>query len=109
MGFFSWNCKGCGHPMLSEYSSNEGNKWMEQVVVIEGEGSILTGEYDGYGNVNDRAIDWSEEHECYHRACWEKAGKPIDYTEASQSSEDQGYFFDDGDHDMKEPKQRSTK
>jgi len=104
MGFFSWNCKVCGHPMLSHYAINEKNAWMNNVVVIEPDGSILKGEYDGYGRVNGREMGLGGNNaECYHRACWEKAGKPIDYTEGSESAADQGYFFDDPAHDMDPP------
>ncbi len=32
MGFFSFNCEECGHPMLSHYVSTEANDWMTHVV-----------------------------------------------------------------------------
>jgi len=105
MGFFSWNCKCCGHPMLSPYAITETNGWMNNVVVLEADGSILRGEYDGYGRVGEHEIniDSEKEPECYHRSCWEKAGKPTEYTGASEYSADQGYFFDEGAHDMEDP------
>lgn len=112
MGFFSWNCKKCGHPMLSEYAISEKNGWMNKVVVILPGGSILKGSYDGYGRVDGREIDgyeWTDDDEmtnspqCYHEACWKAEGKPSEYTEGSNDSEDQGYFFDDGTHDIDPP------
>lgn len=102
MGFFSWNCKVCGHSMLNPYSVNHTNGWMADVVVIEESGAILAGEYDGYGRVDGCDID-SNAPQCYHRKCWELAGRPTDYNEESSSSRDQGYFFDDADHDVSEP------
>jgi len=102
MGFFSWDCKVCGHSLLSPYSTNHLNDWMANVVVIEEDGSILVGEYDGYGRVNGNDIG-SNAPQCYHRKCWELAGRPSQYTEASAGALDQGYFFDD-EHDVPEPK-----
>lgn len=108
MGFFSWNCRGCGHPMLSEYATNETNEWMRDVVVLEKSGNVYTGKYDGYGRVGGAEIHIQWENSkllngpcCWHKACWEKAGKP-EYDEQSKMSDDQGYFFDD-EHDMEEP------
>ena len=111
MGFFSWNCIGCGHPMLNPYSVNGINSWMANVVVIEGGSkTLLRGEYDGYGRVDDRDIQlgpWKDnsnlENEpcCYHDACWVKAGEPTEYI-PSTHAEDQGYFFDD-EHDIEPP------
>ena len=111
MGFFSWNCNGCGHPMLNPYSVNGINSWMANVVVIEGGSkTLLRGEYDGYGRVDDRDIQlgpWKDnsnlENEpcCYHDACWVKAGEPTEYI-PSTHAEDQGYFFDD-EHDIAPP------
>jgi hypothetical protein len=103
MGFFSWNCKRCGHPMLSEYALEDKNEWMNDVVVIENNGSILKGKYDGYGCVDDREISGmlsKHEPECYHLHCWEKAGSPMEYTSASDNARDQGFFFDDGVHNI---------
>lgn len=58
MGFFSWECKGCGHPMLSEHATNHINGWMEQVVEIRKDGSELVGHYDGYGVI--KTLIWPE-------------------------------------------------
>jgi hypothetical protein len=100
MGFFSWDCKGCGHPMLSRHATNKINEWMNDVVVLEKSGNAYMGKYDGYGRVGNAEIQ-THGPCCWHKACWEKAGKP-EYSEASEMSEDQGYFFGD-EHDMKEP------
>lgn len=111
MGFFSWNCRGCEHPLLSRWATDGANAWMQQAVVVEAEGRVLEGEYDGYGRVGDwplRYGPWTDDNAClnnpgcWHRACWDKAGNPADYS-PSTMSDDQGFFFDPGDHDMKEP------
>jgi len=88
--------------MLSDYATNEINKWMHWVVVISASGSRVVGYYDGYGRVGGWDINDSGDPCCWHHACWLKAGKP-DTFEASDYALDQGYFFDEGAHDMEEP------
>lgn len=123
MGFSSFNCLGCGHPMLSLWARNETNAWMSQVVVIKHDGQIIEGEYDGYGRVSPTPIDpdkffdgidersfvWDLEElpGCWHKACWVVAGKPTEHR-PSTHSEDQGYFFEDPAHDMAEPTTEGT-
>jgi hypothetical protein len=101
MGFFSWDCEVCGHPLLSPYASESINDWMCDGVAIESDGSILRGEYDGYGRLNDHELSSPQ---VYHLACWELAGRPSEYTSESVSSRDQGYFFDEGAHSCACPK-----
>lgn len=106
MGFFSYNCKECGHPLLSPGATDKGiNDWMSQAVVLTDGGSRIIGEYDGYGRVGgyDGGLDGEV---CLHVACWEKAGKPevSRYDSGSDSAEDQGFFFDDGAHDLIDPR-----
>ena len=105
MGMFSWDCKRCGHPMLSHIVINKINGWMMDVVVLEEGGSMLRGEYDGYGRVNNREINFRIPVECYHEACWKLSGCPTEFKEASKGSYDQGVFFDDPAHDLVEPKE----
>ena len=84
-------------------AANEGNDWMtESVAILKGSGSILKGEYDGYGNIDDRTIV-DDEPACWHRACWEKAGKPLEWNGESPFAPDQGWFFDDGVHNIPKP------
>lgn len=105
MGFFSQNCHGCGHPALCRQATNEVNAWMVHVVAIQPNGSILIGDYDGYGMVGnwDGAIGFTDAS-VWHQACWREAGKPTEYAYkgASPWAEDQGWFFD-SEHDMAEP------
>mgnify|MGYP007063435168 FL=1 len=103
MGFFSWNCNECKHPMLSVYAINDVNSWMNDVVIVRAEGDTISGSYDGYGNVDCCKIQRDDGCCCYHEACWIEAGKPMKWVE-SEHSDDQGYFFDDPEHNMECPK-----
>ena len=102
MGFYSWDCKVCGHPLLSSYALADKNKWMNEAVVLFKDGGIVTGEYDGYGRLDgehgEEEIDGDPE--CYHAACYKLAGKPTEFTEKSRSAGDQGYFFEDKVHNF---------
>ena len=100
MGFFSWDCNGCGHPLLSPDATNTVNQWMASVVAIDKRGHRVAGTYDGYGRASGVAIDpWNRGASCWHSACWHNAGRPTDYR-PSTLSDDQGWFFDDGEHDL---------
>lgn len=106
--------------MLSPFAANSTNKWMNRVVAVLPDGRILEGHYDGYGGVGDSEPNLADvgmrddvgEHyggpACYHRACWLAAGRPTSWDEQSPLSDDQGWFFRDGAHDMPEPKQRQA-
>lgn len=104
MGLFSSNCNGCGHPLLSPQATNGINSWMQNAVVITPNGSILKGTYDGYGRVDGNGEDQFGESTVWHDACWKHAGSPTEFTGASMSSDDQGWFFEDPDHDLHEPR-----
>ena len=114
MGFFSWDCLKCGHPMLSSYAigcaedadekCGKDNSWMKDVVAIYPNDNLIIGEYDGYGRIDGRDImdsmyDFSGT--VYHQNCWERAGKP-GFTKPSEGSGDQGYFFGDHTHCINE-------
>lgn len=103
MGFFSNDCLGCGHPLLSSYVVSDVNRWMTKGVAITPSGDITTGEYDGYGRLDDHDAIGLDPVSAWHRACWVKAGKPTEYQGPSKNSDDQGFFFEDGAHDMSEP------
>jgi hypothetical protein len=104
MGFFSWNCAHCGHPLLPPMVTNEINRWMNSCVAIMCDNSRIAGSYDGYGRIGGELIvDDVHGPQCYHEACWRLIGCPSNYTTPSRHSEDQGYFFDEGAHDLAEP------
>jgi len=105
MGFFSWQCKGCDHSIKSPYSLPEGWEYMNEAVLLEPSGSIIMGMYDGYGRIGpgEYEVNWETgDPEMWHKKCWENAGKP-QYSGASDSAEDQGFFYDDpSSEDMRE-------
>lgn len=122
MGFFSKDCNGCEHPLLSHYATNKVNAWMERAVAVHQDGTVLTGDYNGYGRFEEchrlmldtphrvwqRDFDQDGENvidgaTVWHLACWEKAKAPTAFNGESPDSWDQGYFFDPGAHDMHEP------
>ena len=91
MGFFSWDCKKCGKSIRSVYSTDKSDAWMREAVVLEENGSIIKGEYDGYGRVGGYEVD--DYDVCmYHAKCWEEAGKP-EYDGPSDGAADQGFFI----------------
>ena len=109
MGFYSAKCLGCSHPILCLNATDPINTWMNQAVAVTEDGSILKGEYDGYGALHSPSGSEFPDAvghgtSVWHRACWEVAGKPDDYRGPSPHAEDQGWFFDDGAHDVAEPK-----
>jgi len=52
MGLFSWDCDGCGHPMLMPSNTNRVNRWMSDCLVITNAGEVIEGHYDGYGRLD---------------------------------------------------------
>lgn len=104
MGFFSWECKGCGHSIRSHHSTNATSAWMSKVVVVFADGDRVSGEYDGYGRVGAK-LDYEGLEDgafaMFHRTCWELSGSP-EFVEPSCSASDQGYFV--GEFDPREPR-----
>ena len=69
---------------------------MNDAVLLEPNGSIVIGNYDGYGRIGyeQREINWEAgEPELWHKKCWENSGKPS-FSGASKHAEDQGHFYD---------------
>ena len=98
MGFFSQTCRGCEHSVISSYAATDATAWMTQAVVLTLSGSLLRGEYDGYGTVDGREYAIGESNEVWHQVCWDLMGSPTTFTAASNHAGDQGYFFDDDDY-----------
>jgi hypothetical protein len=118
MGFFSWNCRGCGHPLLSGYAVTDINAWMVSGVAITKRGRLHRGGYDGYGRLGGARIDLdvycsrrtgesSGDPDCYHLACWQILGEPLRYKGGSECAADQGFFFAPDDHNVAEPHTRA--
>ena len=95
MGLFSWNCKKCGHSIKSPYQIPTGWEYMNEAVLLEPNGTIIVGQYDGYGEIDGHPVHWeSGEPEMWHKLCWDNEGNP-EYSGGSDSASDQGYFYDD--------------
>jgi len=99
MGFFSWDCMGCGHSIKAPYNLAAKNKWQNDVVVIKPEGDKFEGKYDGYGRIDDEDVfpNSTVADTCawWHERCWDDA-MPADqaFSEPSPHAHDQGYFYD---------------
>jgi len=115
MGFFSKDCKGCGHPLLSLPACTPLTAWMADVAVVFPDG-VDCGEYDGFGGIiataeereQEMATEPTIQNPCiaWHLDCFELAGSPrkFDATDASPFSDDQGWFFTRGvDHYIVSP------
>lgn len=87
MGYFSWDCRGCGH------SVREGRGWMGKAVVQSEDGSTFKGSYDGYGRVEGAMgtveLDHGQRWALWHQACHKLAGGG-GFSAASKPSRDQG-------------------
>jgi uncharacterized OB-fold protein len=105
MGFFSTDCKGCGHPLLNKEVTNETNAWMSKGIAIFRDGEVAKGSYDGYGRLGRFDSEGGlDEATVLHEACHEVLGGSLKFAGHSQSSDDQGYFFDEGAHDFADPR-----
>jgi hypothetical protein len=95
MGFFSWNCKGCGESIKAPYDIPTSMLWQNQAVALMPNGTIVIGQYDGYGKMTYEAAEIPDDGvEWWHYRCWCDAKKP-NFTGASDYSHDQGFFYDD--------------
>jgi hypothetical protein len=99
MGFFSYECRGCGRSLLSSAVTSG---WMKQAVAMSESGDMAIGEYDGYGRINGFEL-MDVRPECWHRSCWEVSGKPK-FSKPSPHAKDQGYFFKEEDYELSDPK-----
>jgi len=99
MGFFSQDCIECGDSIIAPYDMPAGMEWQNKAVVFTPNGSMLRGDYDGYGAVGYDAdgmgrYDIGMDNTVYHERCWEAAGKPMEYRGPSDGADDQGFFYD---------------
>lgn len=112
MGFFSWNCKGCGESVKAPYEIPKALAWQNKMVAILPEGSVLKGDYDGYGRIDAHASSstpkdpvtvtctlpcWGEQQpQVWHARCHVDAGEPCEYEEPTVAEcrpADQGYWY----------------
>ena len=96
MGFFSWNCKGCNESIKAPYDIPKEMAWQNEAVLMCEDGTMVCGDYDGYGRVGHFDIGRNEDApELWHKKCWEESGQPMKYSGASDYAEDQGFFYGD--------------
>ena len=88
MGFFSWNCEVCNKSLKSIYATTD-TREIDSVAIMP-DGSLIKGEYDGYGSIG--AYDIVDRPQVYHLNCWLQAKLPMEYVKESDDAEDQGYF-----------------
>lgn len=101
MGFFSYNCKCCGKSIVNSSAICPVTEWQSEFILFTNSGDVKSGrKYRGYGFHDDD--DLYENFTVYHKACWEHAGRP-EYQGQSEGARDQGYFFEDKDHDFAPP------
>lgn len=95
MGLFSWDCDGCGFPLIGDFLTGRRNKWMCDAVAMDAYGAFAKGIYDGYGTLKTKEGDIElfnfDAIEVWHRKCWEMAGEPA-WSGESYSSDCQGFF-----------------
>ena len=110
MGFFSWNCKGCGKSIKAPYDIPKELEWHNKITVVLPDGVMMGGDYDGYGRIiTDEIVNstpfqlptWgTPQADVWHDRCHEEAGSPTAYTGGSESAPDQGFFYaKEGDTD----------
>lgn len=99
MGFFSWNCRGCGKSVRSRFANAGRGNWMTRVVAATESGVVVAGEYDGYGRIDDDGKhdsggDDFELGEVGPFSIWHAACAPSTPVFDGQSTDakDQGYF-----------------
>ena len=93
MGFFSFDCRGCGESMKAPYDLPQELQWQNDVVIITEDNDLISGDYDGYGRVS--CVDITDyKFECWHHQCWMNHDQPKTFTEMSKGSRDQGYFYE---------------
>jgi hypothetical protein len=107
MGCFSWNCSGCGQPVLSgEVRWGDFDKYA-QVVLLRQDGGKTQGKYSGYGSIcdsdsyedevtdeaySDGGLRW------YHQGCYQ--GQTYAETKPAGSDVGQGYFYEGSDLEL---------
>jgi len=93
MGFFSWNCKGCGQSIKAPYNLPGDIAWQNDAVCQLENGTRVVGKYDGYGRLGSIEGDDLFMAEWWHQKCFKAAGRP-NFTSRSTDAQDQGYFYD---------------
>lgn len=76
MGFSSWNCLGCGKPVMNSFNLPIARMWENDVVAIAFDGTRHEGSYNGYGGVGivRIPIDWEANENAEDN--WVEGGDP---------------------------------
>ena len=93
MGFFSWECQGCGLsllPVMQIEMQPPLPAWLAEGIAL-GKDAQVRGRYNGYGVLGGLPVP--KEPAVWHLLCWEKAGCPTTHT-PSEYSDDQGWFIE---------------
>ena len=104
MGYHSKLCS-CGESIKSPADLTFHMEWQNKVIAMTEKGTVLVGDYDGYGRVTSDEfsvrIRIPENAQWWHQRCYEKARRPdhltcvdVVYTKASPDAPDQGFFYD---------------
>lgn len=97
MGFFSFNCQGCGQSLRSHYAVTKESSWMQSVVVYTADNKFHQGAYDGYGRLDAGTHEvelFDGACTVYHQRCWRLLGRPKGFVGVAKAAQDQGYFTD---------------
>jgi len=106
MGCFSWTCPCCGHSIRASHATNAESAWLADAVLVE-DGSVIRGEYDGYGRLQTRSgreveLGDGPSPTLVHQACYDLMKPQNPVYGPSRHARDQGHFV--GDYDPKKPR-----
>jgi len=108
MGFFSWSCPECDRSVISVHAITRTSpevkldpEFSKATLVLPDR--VLSGEYDGYGRLDDFNIldntHNGEEPHIFHTKCYALAGRPkYEETQSSPMARDQGFFLECNDY-----------
>lgn len=104
MGYYSFNCQGCGHSLISDEALEElgGHAdemaWRVGAVAVTDKGDLHVGGYDGFGVVGNHKLtldaNCAATETVWHGTCWEISGEPTEYRGPSSRARDQGFFVE---------------
>lgn len=99
MGFYSYECFGCGLSIRHPGACRGKCRWMSKAVYLDSDGKRMKGGYNGYGQIDggERLLDfesfpdYGKKFALWHQACYRLLGEPR-YTAPSSNATDQGHF-----------------
>ena len=101
MGFFSWKCAKSNKPVMADIGvRNSPWAFASRVVVLFKNGSVVRGDYDGYGRVHgDATVELVDIPESHWRMVIEDFydNETFDQLQPNKYDPGQGWFYDDQD------------